>query len=153
MPNSISGFFMTLDIQTPAKKAFGPQKSTFKSPNLRRYDWMSKLNTSVFCRSTTSLVGKIAVDPGEFSKKNAGIPPGPLNVWVVLAVIRRCVWWLAGLELGCQRASQGIVGCEVVVAFFSQIRHVVCCICCEKSFSWYFSLKLIQTLKFWKLKR
>ena len=65
---------MTLDTQTPAKEAFGSQKYTFKSPNLRRYDWMFRVNLSVFCRSTTSLVGKDRRDPGEFSKKKRRHP-------------------------------------------------------------------------------
>ena len=40
-------YFITLVIQTPAEKVFGPQKytSTKKKPNLRRYDLMSRVRT------------------------------------------------------------------------------------------------------------
>ena len=40
-------YFITLVIQTPAEKVFGPQKytSTKKTPNLRRYDLMSRVRT------------------------------------------------------------------------------------------------------------
>ena len=34
--------FKTLDMQTLSKKVFGPQKYTIQTPNLRRYDWMSR---------------------------------------------------------------------------------------------------------------
>ena len=61
---------MTLDIKTPAKQAFlDPKKYTFKSPNLRRYEWMSRVNISFFLSFYNLIGGEDRRDPGEFSKK------------------------------------------------------------------------------------
>ena len=34
---------LTLDIQTPAEKVFGPPQCAKKTPKLRRYDWMFRV--------------------------------------------------------------------------------------------------------------